>query len=56
MLDGGAGPQMVNYRSVPLADGGSYFVVDRLFDKAELLSGAGRDSDRVLVTYSGAAR
>jgi len=56
MLDGTAGPQMVNYRSVPLTDGGSYYVVDRLFDKAELVSGAGRDSDRVLVTYSGNPR
>jgi type IV secretion system protein TrbG len=56
MLDGNAGPQMVNYRSVPLADGGSYFVVDRLFDKAELMSGVGGDSEHVSVTYSGAAR
>jgi len=56
MLDAGGGRQMVNYRVVASGDGGSYYVVDRLFDKAELLSGVGRDQDRVTVTYSGAAR
>jgi P-type conjugative transfer protein TrbG len=57
MLDGNGGKQMVNYRVVPTgADGGSYFVVDRLFNRAELLSGVGRDQDKVLITYSGSAR
>jgi type IV secretion system protein TrbG len=58
MVDAAGGQQMVNYRVVADGsnDGGSYFVVDRLFDKAELVSGVGRDQDRVLVTYSGAAR
>ena len=57
MLDGNGGQQMVNYRVVPTGiDGGSYYVVDRLFDRAELVSGVGRNSDRVLVTYSGNPR
>jgi type IV secretion system protein VirB9 len=57
MVDGQGGRQMVNYRVVPAgSDGGAYYVVDRLFDKAELISGVGRDQDRVTVTYSGAAR
>jgi P-type conjugative transfer protein TrbG len=58
MVHAAGGQQMVNYRVVAEGsnDGGSYFVVDRLFDKAELVSGVGRDQDRVLVTYSGAAR
>jgi type IV secretion system protein VirB9 len=57
MVDASGGSQMVNYRVVPTgANGMSYFVVDRLFDKAELVSGVGRDQDRVVVSYSGAAR
>jgi type IV secretion system protein TrbG len=56
MLDAAGGQQMVNYRVVASGDGGSYFVVDRLFDKAELVSGVGRDQDRVTVTYSGTPR
>ena len=56
MLDAGGGRQMVNYRVVPDGDGGSYYVVDSLFSKAELISGVGRDSDRVLISYAGAGR
>jgi type IV secretory pathway VirB9-like protein len=33
-----------------------YLVVDRLFSRAELISGAGRDQDKVTVTYVGSAR
>jgi len=43
---------MVNYRLA----GGDYFVVDRLFDRALLISGVGRQQDRVTIAYSGAAR
>jgi type IV secretion system protein VirB9 len=56
MLDDNGGKQMVNYRVVPTGQSGDYYVVDRLFDKAELISGVGRDQDRVLVIYAGAAR
>ena len=56
MLDGKGGRQMVNYRVVSNGDGGSYFVIDELFDKAELISGVGREQDAVLVTYAGAQR
>jgi type IV secretion system protein TrbG len=56
LIDGNGGEQMVNYRVVPNGDGGDYYVVDRLFDRAELLSGVGSDQDKVLVTYSGNAR
>ena len=56
MIDGNGGYQMANYRVVSNGDGGSYYVIDRLFDRAELISGAGRDQDKVMVTYSGGAR
>jgi type IV secretory pathway VirB9-like protein len=46
------GTQMVNYRLV----GGNYFVVDRLFDEAILVSGVGRRRDRVTITYAGGGR
>lgn len=49
--DGSGGPQMVNYRMR-----GDYIVVDRLFEKAELISGAGRDQDKVTVSYVGGSR
>jgi type IV secretion system protein TrbG len=51
LIDGGNGAQMVNYRMR-----NDYLVVDRLFDKAELISGAGRDQDKVTVTYTGGTR
>jgi type IV secretion system protein VirB9 len=47
--DGGA--QMVNYRVE-----GNYYVVDRLFNQAVLVSGVGRKQDRVTVTYAGGTR
>ncbi len=47
--DGGA--QMVNYRVE-----GNYYVVDRLFNQAVLVSGVGRKQDRVTVTYAGGSR
>jgi type IV secretion system protein TrbG len=56
LIDGNGGEQMVNYRVVPNGTGGDYYVVDRLFDRAELLSGVGREQDKVLVTYSGNSR
>jgi type IV secretion system protein TrbG len=56
LLDSGGGRQMVNYRVVPNSDGSVYYVVDRLFDKAELLSGVGRKQDIVTITYAGAER
>ena len=57
MLDGNGGQQMVNYRVVPTgSDGSSYYVVDRLFDRAELVSGVGRDQDRIAIVYCGNPR
>jgi type IV secretion system protein VirB9 len=56
LIDGNGGQQMINYRVVPDGSGGDYYVVDRLFERAELLSGVGREQDKVLVTYSGSAR
>jgi len=52
LIASGAGTQMVNYRVVD----GDCYVVDRLFDKAILLSGVGREQDRVTIAYSGGAR
>jgi len=51
LIDSSSGPQMVNYRMR-----NDYLIVDRLFDKAELISGAGRDQDKVTVTYVGSTR
>jgi type IV secretion system protein TrbG len=51
LVDSSSGPQMVNYR---MRD--QYLVVDRLFSRAELISGAGRDQDKVTVTYVGSTR
>ncbi len=42
LIAAGGGTQMVNYRVR-----GSYFVVDRLFEKGVLLAGVGRQQDRV---------
>jgi len=52
LIGSGGGTQMVNYRVVD----GDCYVVDRLFDKAVLLSGVGREQDRVTIAYSGEAR
>ncbi len=51
LIDAGSGTQMVNYRVE-----GNYYVVDRLFSNAILVSGVGRDQDRVTISYAGAAR
>lgn len=51
LIDAGGGTQMVNYRVE-----GNYYVVDRLFSSAILVSGVGRDQDRVTISYAGAAR
>jgi type IV secretion system protein TrbG len=52
LIGSGGGTQMVNYRVVD----GDCYVVDRLFDKAILLSGVGREQDRVTIAYSGGTR
>jgi len=46
-----SGNQMVNYRVR-----GNYYVVDRLFDKAVMVAGVGREQDRVSVAYTGGPR
>jgi type IV secretion system protein VirB9 len=51
LINASGGTQMVNYRVK-----GNYFVVDRLFSDAILVSGVGRDQDRVTISYAGAAR
>jgi len=51
MVAAGDGSEMVNYRVR-----GDYYVVDKLFDQAVLVSGVGRDQDRVSIRYTGAAR
>ena len=51
LIDAGGGTQMVTYRVE-----GNYYVVDRLFSNAILVSGVGRDQDRVTISYAGAAR
>ena len=51
LINAGSGNQMVNYRVK-----GNYYVVDRLFSDAILVSGVGRDQDRVKISYTGAAR
>jgi type IV secretion system protein TrbG len=45
------GTQMVNYRVQ-----GNYYVVDRLFNQAVLVSGVGREQDRVTIAYAGEDR
>jgi type IV secretion system protein TrbG len=45
LINAGSGSQMVNYRVE-----GNYYVVDRLFSDAILVSGAGRDQDRVTIS------
>ena len=51
MVAAGSGSQMVNYRVR-----GDYYVVDRLFDEAVLVSGVGRQQDRETIQYRGNAR
>jgi type IV secretion system protein TrbG len=51
LVNAGSGTQMVNYRVK-----GNYYVVDRLVTDAILISGVGRDQDRVTISYAGAAR
>ncbi len=51
LIDAGSGTQMVNYRVE-----GNYYVVDRLFSNAILVSGVGRDQDRVTISYAGGNR
>jgi type IV secretion system protein TrbG len=51
LIAAGRGTQMVNYRV-----DGNYYVVDRLFNQAELVTGVGREQDRVTIAYAGATR
>src|SRR5216684_1244270 len=51
IINASSGTQMVNYRVK-----GNYYVVDRLFSDAILVSGVGRDQDRVTISYAGGAR
>ena len=51
LVDSAGGTQMVNYRVR-----GNYYVVDRLFDRAVLVAGVGRQQDRVTVAYTGGKR
>ena len=51
LVNAGSGTQMVNYRVK-----GNYYVVDRLLTDAVLVSGVGRDQDRVTISYAGVAR
>ena len=51
IVDAGSGTQMVNYRVK-----GNDDVVDRPLIDAILVSGVGRDQDRVTISYTGVAR
>ena len=51
LIAAGSGTQMVNYRVE-----GNYYVVDRLFNQAILVSGVGRQQDRVTIAFAGEAR
>ncbi|MGH7812400.1 MAG: P-type conjugative transfer protein TrbG [Candidatus Binataceae bacterium] len=51
LINAGSGTQMVNYRVK-----GDYYIVDRLFNQAILISGVGRDQDRITISYAGGAR
>ena len=51
LINAGSGTQMVNYRVE-----GNYYVVDRLFTDAILVSGVGRNQDRVTISYAGGSR
>jgi P-type conjugative transfer protein TrbG len=52
MVQAGSGTQMLNYR----VSGNDTYVTDRLFEKAVLVAGVGRDQDRVTIAYTGAQR
>lgn len=52
MVQAGSEYQMINYR----LSGNDTYVTDRLFDKAVLVAGVGRDQDRVTIAYTGAQR
>jgi type IV secretory pathway VirB9-like protein len=45
LIGAGSGTQMVNYRIA-----GNYYVVDRLFNDATLVSGVGGEQDRVTIS------
>jgi P-type conjugative transfer protein TrbG len=51
LIAASGGTQMVNYRVK-----GNYYVVDRLFNQAILVSGVGREQDRVTIAYAGGMR
>ena len=51
MVAAGDGSEMVNYRVR-----GDYYIVDKLFAQAVLVSGVGREQDRVSIRYTGGAR
>lgn len=51
LISASGGNQMVNYRVR-----GNYYVVDRLFENAVMVSGVGREQDRVDVAYTGGSR
>jgi type IV secretion system protein TrbG len=51
LINAGSGTQMVNYRVK-----GNYYVVDRLFSDAILVSGVGRDQDRVTISSMSGTR
>jgi type IV secretion system protein VirB9 len=51
LIAAGGGTQMVNYRVE-----GNYYVVDRLFNQAILVSGVGRQQDRVTISDAGESR
>jgi len=51
LIAAGSGTQMVNYRVE-----GDYYVVDRLFNQAVLVSGVGREQDRVTIAYARGSR
>ena len=51
LIAAAGGTQMVNYRLA-----GNYYVVDRLFERALLVSGVGREQDRVTIAYAGEDR
>lgn len=51
LIDANRSTEMVNYRVE-----GNYYVVDRLFNQGILVSGVGRDQDRVTISYAGGAR
>jgi P-type conjugative transfer protein TrbG len=52
MIESAGGMQMVNYRLVY----GNTFVADRLFDRAVLVAGVGREQDKVTIAYTGGTR